>query len=107
MKPDGMRGLLPEPLFTRAIVIRAAVLWLGVRMMIAFSGLLGGVLLLPSGVPASALIVVATVFLAGVEFRRRNEFLFLGSLGYGPGLLLTLSALPVIPLEVLFTLVLP
>src|SRR5690606_1306115 len=107
VKPDGTRGLLPEPLFTRAILIRAAVLWLGVRMMIAFRCLLGGGLRPPTGVPASALIVAATVFLAGVELRRRNEFLFLGSLGYGPTLLLAVSALPIVPLEVLFTLVLP
>lgn len=97
---------MPDPLFTRAILIRAAVLWLGVRMLLAFSGLLGGRLLLPTGVAASVIIIGATVFLAGIELRRRNEFLFLGSLGHAPALLLTLSALPIAPLELVFTAVL-
>jgi hypothetical protein len=98
--------IMPDPLFTRAIIIRAALLWIGVRTMIAFSGILGGRLLLPTGAAVSALIVGATVFLAGVELRRRDEFLFLGSLGHAPALLLTLSALPVPPLELLFAAVL-
>ena len=102
VSPAAVRRTLPDPLFTRAIVVRAALLWLGVRMMVASSGLLGGGLMLPIGVPASALIIAATVFLAGVELRRRNEFLFLGSLGYAPLLLLALSAVPVVPLEILF-----
>lgn len=95
--------MLPDPLFTRALIVRGAVLWLGVRTMVAFSGLLGGALMLPIGFPASALIIGATLLLAGLELRRRNEFLFLGSLGHGPALLLLLSALPMAPLEILFT----
>lgn len=97
---------MPDSLFTRAIITRAAVLWAGVRMLIALSGLPGGGLLLPTGVAVSVMITGAIVFLAAFELSRRNEFLFLGSLGHAPALLLTLSALPIPPLEMVFTAVL-
>jgi hypothetical protein len=105
--PPDRRRTMPDAAFTRALILRAAVLWLGVRMLIAFSGLMTGRLLLPTGVSVSVLIIAATVFLAGLELRRRNEFLFLGSLGHAPAFLLMLSALPIAPLEVLFTAALP
>lgn len=97
---------MPDPLFTRAIIGRAVLLWMGVRMVLAFSGLPAGTLLLPTGVAVSAMMLAATVFLAGIELRRRNEFLFLGSLGHAPIVLLALSALPIPLLEAAFTAVL-
>jgi hypothetical protein len=94
---------IPDSFFVRAFIVRAAVLWFGVRMMIAFLGLPRATLLLPTGIDVSALVVMITVSLTGVEYRRRGEFLLLGSMGYAPGLLLGLSAIPVLPLEVAFT----
>lgn len=96
-------AVMPDALFTRAVMMRAAVLWLGLRLAIACSGLLAGILLLPVGVAVSLIIVAATVFLAAIELRRRDEFLLLGNLGHSPVVLLALSALPAVPLEIVFT----
>jgi len=96
-------GGVPDRLFLKAFLVRAALLWLGIRMMVAFVGLPRATLLLPTGVGVSALVVMVTVALSGLEYRRRGEFLLLGSMGCSPGLLLGLSAIPALPLEAIFT----
>ena len=95
--------MMPDSLFTASIVTRAALLWAGIRILIAVSGLPAGRVLLPTGLGESVIIVAATVLVAAVELHRRNEFLLLGSLGHAPAVLLLLSALPVLPLELLFS----
>lgn len=97
--------MLPDTMFTRSILVRGAFLWAGIRLLVGFSGLLAGQFLVPTGVPVSILVIVATVGVAAIELRRQNEFLLLGSLGHGPSVLLLLSAIPAVPLEALFTVV--
>jgi hypothetical protein len=95
--------MMPELLYTRAIIFRAAVLWAGVRLSIAVVGLPIATLLLPIGLAESIVISGTTLALCAFELQRRGEFLLLANLGFGAETLLLLSAVPIVPLEAAFT----
>ncbi len=96
--------MIPPPLYTRAIVLRAAGLWLGVRLVIAAIGLPALTLFLPIGPTESTLIIGIALLLAMREFHLRGEWLLLANLGSSAETALLLSAAPVVPLETAFTL---
>ena len=86
------------PRFTRSLLARSLLAWAFVRVLATAAGS-AGVAPPPNPlqlVPWAAVLVVATVGVAGwVSARRRNEELFLLSLGYGRvRLLATIVALP-------------
>jgi hypothetical protein len=91
--------MIPQLLYTRAIVGRAAAIWLGVRLSVAALGLPGATLYLPAGSLESPLIVATALALCLLELHRRGELLLLANLGSSAETLLLLSAVPVIPLE--------
>jgi hypothetical protein len=94
------------PHFTRAILTRSLLTWAFVRAA-AIAGTLAveGALHLPPGDPLAispfaALFVVAVVGAAGwVSARRRNEDLFLLTLGYGRARQMAMIAAPAVVLE--------
>jgi hypothetical protein len=67
---------MPPLPFLGQILLRSAIVWAGLRvaLFILFN------LVLPSGVVSCA-IVALTVFLIGLDGRRRNEHVFLANLG--------------------------
>ena len=95
--------MIPDLLYTRAIVVRAAALWLGVRLSIGALGLPKATFLLPIGPVESALVVGTIVALSALELRRRGEFLLLANLGSAPQTLLLLAGATVLPLEIAFS----
>lgn len=84
------RGLPAAP-FTAALALRAAVIWIGVRITVALFGSLAGIPLLPSALRDVVVIVLLVSVLAAIELRRRRELLFFANLGIAPGTLLVLG----------------
>ncbi len=91
--------LLPH--FTRSLLVRSALAWLFLRALVTAGSLAveGAIGLAPGPLlrisPRAAILVVGIVAAVGwVYARRRNEDVFLRSLGYGPARLLGTVALP-------------
>jgi hypothetical protein len=100
--------LILLPHFTASLLLRTLLIWgaLRVAVMIGSSAVLGG-LALPAPAdpwlltPRAAGVVVGVVVAAGaVSLRRRNEDLFLLTLGYGRARQLTTIGLPVLVTEI-------
>jgi len=70
-----VRALLQLPRFLKAYTLRTAVVWIGVRVALAFGGVANPGLV----IEIALLPVVATVVL--LDARRRGEDVFLGNLG--------------------------
>ncbi|HEX2188287.1 MAG TPA: hypothetical protein VHG51_05280 [Longimicrobiaceae bacterium] len=91
---------LPVRPFTRVLLLRALLLWVGVRLVVLAGGLPSAAGLAPT--PRAALLVVAVVGVLGLlEARRRNEVVFLANLGVGRASIAAFSALPALALEIL------
>ena len=77
--------MLPDPVITRALLVRAAFLWLGTRVLFAFAGLLAAGILGPPSLtvaPHTAIAIACLVGALGVlDARRRHEHLLLANLG--------------------------
>lgn len=75
--------LLPDRLFTFALLRRALYLWVGVRLLVALGG--GGGAgrsgLLPFPLGPTGLVVLTVGLLGLLEARRRNEHVLLANLG--------------------------
>jgi hypothetical protein len=81
---------LPSWRFTRAILLRSLVIWIGVRFAASFGSLLvpeADPSALPPPTPysisllASTAVIVLTAALTRLDCARRNEILFLANLG--------------------------
>lgn len=104
-----LRVTLPDPVVTRRLLVRAAVLWFGTRVLFGFAGLLAaGVLGPPSIVvaPHTAIAIACVVGALGVlDVRRRHEHLLLANLGVSQWPVWTLSMVPALIAEGLVALV--
>ena len=94
-----MHGGLPAARFTAALGLRAAAIWVGVRVMVALFGSLAGIPLLPSALRDVMVIVLVVAALAAVELRRRRELLFFANLGMAPATLVVLGGACALLLE--------
>jgi len=93
---------LPSRRFTRAILLRSLVIWIGVRFAASFGSLLVPVsdrLEVPPPTPysisllASTAVILLTAALTRLDCARRNEILFLANLGVRGGTVMGLAAL--------------
>lgn len=93
--PRGALAFRPYPprRFARALVVRSAVIWLGLRAGVAG---LGGVSL---DWPAATAVIAIAVWLTGLDARRLNEDGFLANLGVPFGALLATAAIAPTALE--------
>lgn len=95
------------PHFTPSLVVRSLVSWAFVRLLAG----MGGSVLAPPGanpfrlVPWAAVVVVAAAGVVGwVSARRRNQDIFLLTLGYGPARMLATMMAPAALAEVALSL---
>lgn len=92
-------SLVIDPLLIRMMVVRGAVLWLGVRVMLAVVGVALYGHVAPGG-PTTAIIIAAlTGVLALVDQRRRGEVDFFCNLGISRTLVAMLAAVPALAAE--------
>ena len=98
--------MLPDPLFTRALLRRSLVYWVGARLIAAI--VLGYLLGTPLavGVLTALLVTAAAVALAYVEAHRRNELLLMAGLGIHPAAVAGVVAAPSLAAELTLTLLL-
>ncbi len=83
--------LLPDRLFTVALIRRTIWLWLAVRLMVGMFGLLAGIPIIPTRPGTVIPIILVIASLAGLELHRRREFLFFANLGIAPAAVLLLG----------------
>lgn len=103
------RVILPDRLFTRALLGRGVFLWLGTRILFRFGGGLVAdrfgppsiVILPPTAIALSCLVGA----LGLLEARRRNEHLLLANLGVAQWRIWMIATLPALLAEMLVALV--
>ena len=89
---------LPDRVFLRPLLLRAAVLWVSVRVVLGVAVWLRGGMSAPFSLrvslPAACWVVLIIAGLNLLESRRRNEDLLLANLGTPAWALFLLSGLP-------------
>ena len=88
--------ILLHPAFLRGIVVRSAIIWLGVRGLLLFAALLIPsipALLIPS-IPAALAVVALTAGLTAIDGRQHSETVLLANLGVPEWHLVLLAMLP-------------
>lgn len=88
--------MIPPPAFLRGLLVRSALIWLGIRGFLFFTRRFG-----PASVPASAAIVVVAVTFTILDERRRRQTVFLANLGISELALAVVAAVPPTVLELL------
>lgn len=86
----------PDWIFTRTILKRSLLIWIGVRLTIF---LLGGASAIALAPKAAVMVVVVVALLTVLETHRKHEFLFLANLGVARSLVVGLTAIPATVLE--------
>lgn len=89
----------PHPAFIRGILLRAAVIWLGVRFMLSFSELL-----VPTVAAAYAIVALAAG-LALWDGHRSSEVVFVANLGVPAWRIFALATIPPASAELLIQIV--
>ena len=100
---------LPPRSFARAILLRAVVIWIGMKLVVTSAAAAGaaargevlGFRETLSLAPSAALLLAA--FVAGLtlmDARRRNELLFLANLGVSRSVIASLAAIPAVAFEI-------
>lgn len=88
--------LLPPRRLLRLILLRALLIWVGVRLLILLAGAMIGELLLRVSALSVITIILVSVFLTLADLTRRREALFLANLGVPTRVMVMLSVIPVI-----------
>ena len=92
-----MTALLPPAPFPGMLLQRAAVFWVGIRLVALVMFTFLGVP--PTEAALSVLLPAVTVVAAALEARRRHETIFLANLGVSPAVVPLLSAIPAVLAE--------
>ncbi|MCR4339312.1 MAG: hypothetical protein NUW01_05430 [Gemmatimonadaceae bacterium] len=93
--------LLPDRLFTVALIRRTIWLWIGARLMVGMFGLLAGIPIIPTRPGTVIPIILVVASLGGLEIHRRREFLFFANLGVAPAAVLLLGVVTASLLELM------
>lgn len=93
--------LLPDRIFTAALIRRTTWLWVGVRLTVAMFGFLAGLSIIPTRPGTVFPIILVVASLGGLEIHRRREFLFFANLGVAPAAVLLLGVATVSLLELI------
>ena len=83
--------LLPDRLYTVALIRRTTSLWVGARLMVGMFGFLAGIPVIPTRPGTVIPIILVVASLGGLEIHRRREFLFFANLGIAPAAVLLLG----------------
>jgi hypothetical protein len=85
--------LLPRRLL-RLILLRALLIWVGVRLLVLMGGAMIGELLLRISALSVITIILVSAFLTLADLTRRREALFLANLGVPTRMIVLLSVIP-------------
>jgi|SRR5690349_9722716 len=101
--------MLPDPVITRTLLVRAAFLWLGTRILFGFAGVSASALFGQPSIavaPRTAIAIACIVGLLGVlEARRRHEHILLANLGVSQWPIWIISVAPALIAEGIVALV--
>ena len=95
---------MPDTLILRAYLPRAALLWVGARLMAAVAFAAAALPLFPVTLSAAAEIVVLSVLLGFADIARRRESSLLGNLGISRSVTGAMFAVSAVAGEVLLSL---